>query len=475
MLDLRTYRSEQVKTAAPTPVPAAEAEISDPTRTITGEQQMDWLKESLRTTGPQWKVIGNPVMIAPVNFGARPDAAARPDQRRHRPAARGRLPLQRRPVGRLHRRPARGLQAHPQPPGRPTRSSSPATSTPAGRASCRTTPRPTPPATRPAWSSSAPRSPPNNLKDITGAPPRTASLAVEAGDHGQQPAHQVPQLRRPRLLRPRPDQPARPDGLVRHRRPRGQGHPDHLDAVVRRRRRAPARGRGRTGGRWARDGSSPFAARPCRARHRAPYRARALAAPACCSRRRPPWLARQAAERARSRAAKRRAYVLVIDGCRPDEIDEGLTPRLLALRDGGMRYPRRVVDAGDGDHPQPRDDDDRRAARPHRRAGQQRSSTARSATCATWTGPATSRSSTVIERLNRARLPDRDGAQQGVPLRHLRRPRDPPLGAAADRAGLRARAGPVHDGGRAGDDRRGRPAPGVRQPRRHRPVRPLAT
>ncbi len=72
MLDLRSYRSEMVKTAAPTPVPAAEAEISDPRRTITGKQQMDWLKESLSNNRVQWKVIGNPVMIAPVSFGAVP-------------------------------------------------------------------------------------------------------------------------------------------------------------------------------------------------------------------------------------------------------------------------------------------------------------------------------------------------------------------------------------------------------------------
>lgn len=38
--------------------------------------------------------------------------------------------------------------------------------------------------------------------------------------------------------------------------------------------------------------------------------------------------------------AGRRAYVLVIDGCRPDEIDSGLTPNLRALRDGGLRFPR---------------------------------------------------------------------------------------------------------------------------------------
>ena len=46
------------------------------------------------------------------------------------------------------------------------------------------------------------------------------------------------------------------------------------------------------------------------------------------------------AGKGRTRHAKRRAYVLVVDGCRPDEIDEGLTPNLMALRDGGLRYPR---------------------------------------------------------------------------------------------------------------------------------------
>ena len=75
MLDLRSYRSQQVATAAPTPVPAAEAEVSDPDRTILGAEQMRWLKQSL-TRGdhaPQWKVVGNPVMIAPVTFGDLPN------------------------------------------------------------------------------------------------------------------------------------------------------------------------------------------------------------------------------------------------------------------------------------------------------------------------------------------------------------------------------------------------------------------
>lgn len=38
--------------------------------------------------------------------------------------------------------------------------------------------------------------------------------------------------------------------------------------------------------------------------------------------------------------SNRRAYVLVVDGCRPDEIDSGLTPRLAALRDSGLRFPQ---------------------------------------------------------------------------------------------------------------------------------------
>jgi alkaline phosphatase D len=78
MLDLRSYRDAQVSTVVPSPAPAPEAAVSDPDRTITGRQQMDWLKESLARGRAQWKVIGNPVMIAPVNFGAVPDDALDP-------------------------------------------------------------------------------------------------------------------------------------------------------------------------------------------------------------------------------------------------------------------------------------------------------------------------------------------------------------------------------------------------------------
>ncbi|HEX2772758.1 MAG TPA: alkaline phosphatase family protein, partial [Micromonosporaceae bacterium] len=42
---------------------------------------------------------------------------------------------------------------------------------------------------------------------------------------------------------------------------------------------------------------------------------------------------------AAGRAVRRRAYVLVVDGCRPGEIDPVLTPHLHALRAGGLRFP----------------------------------------------------------------------------------------------------------------------------------------
>ena len=67
MLDLRTYRSEQVSQPAP-PAPPPDEEISDPSRTITGNGQMRWLKGSLRADRTQWKLVGNPVMVAPVVF-----------------------------------------------------------------------------------------------------------------------------------------------------------------------------------------------------------------------------------------------------------------------------------------------------------------------------------------------------------------------------------------------------------------------
>jgi alkaline phosphatase D len=73
MLDLRSYRDAQVGRQLPEPTPVPDGSVSDPDRTLTGRQQLDWLKDSLRRGRAQWKVIGNPVMIAPVDFGGVPD------------------------------------------------------------------------------------------------------------------------------------------------------------------------------------------------------------------------------------------------------------------------------------------------------------------------------------------------------------------------------------------------------------------
>jgi alkaline phosphatase D len=66
MLDLRSYRSQQDQRA-----------VGDPARTITGDRQMAWLKDGLGTSRAQWKLVGNPVMIAPVVFPPLPTTITR--------------------------------------------------------------------------------------------------------------------------------------------------------------------------------------------------------------------------------------------------------------------------------------------------------------------------------------------------------------------------------------------------------------
>ncbi|EHK87603.1 phosphodiesterase/alkaline phosphatase D [Saccharomonospora azurea SZMC 14600] len=61
MLDLRSHRSRQV--AHP-----FDRGIHDPDRTIAGRDQLGWLTDGLVTAGAQWKLVGNSVMIAPVQF-----------------------------------------------------------------------------------------------------------------------------------------------------------------------------------------------------------------------------------------------------------------------------------------------------------------------------------------------------------------------------------------------------------------------
>lgn len=61
MLDLRTYRDKQ----ASNPLDPA---IGDDDRTIAGTAQLEWLTAGLVTASTQWKLVGNPVMIAPLRF-----------------------------------------------------------------------------------------------------------------------------------------------------------------------------------------------------------------------------------------------------------------------------------------------------------------------------------------------------------------------------------------------------------------------
>jgi alkaline phosphatase D len=71
MLDLRTYRDKQLAAQV-------DPESADPDRTITGRAQMDFLKSSLTRQVSQWKLVGNPVMIAPVSFAGLPADLVQP-------------------------------------------------------------------------------------------------------------------------------------------------------------------------------------------------------------------------------------------------------------------------------------------------------------------------------------------------------------------------------------------------------------
>lgn len=83
MLDLRTYRSQQVATTDL-------GSVDDPGPTITGDAQMAWLKDGLVVPDAQWKLVGNPVMTAPVAF---PRHLRWPGDPRVGPAPAGRRPL----------------------------------------------------------------------------------------------------------------------------------------------------------------------------------------------------------------------------------------------------------------------------------------------------------------------------------------------------------------------------------------------
>ncbi|WP_068166796.1 alkaline phosphatase D family protein [Rhodococcus phenolicus] len=60
MLDLRSYRSEQVGLGP------GLREIDDPARTITGAEQMSWLTAGITSSPTRWQLVGNPVMFSPL-------------------------------------------------------------------------------------------------------------------------------------------------------------------------------------------------------------------------------------------------------------------------------------------------------------------------------------------------------------------------------------------------------------------------
>ncbi len=64
MLDLRGHRDERVD--------ADDPRTQDPDRSLTGAAQGRWLADSLTTSASQWKLVGNPVMLAPMLMPPRP-------------------------------------------------------------------------------------------------------------------------------------------------------------------------------------------------------------------------------------------------------------------------------------------------------------------------------------------------------------------------------------------------------------------
>ncbi|GGZ31382.1 alkaline phosphatase D family protein [Streptomyces poonensis] len=61
LLDLRSFRSQQVS--------IGDGDVDDPDRTLTGRAQLDWLKAGLAASDTAWRLVGNPVMIAPFALG----------------------------------------------------------------------------------------------------------------------------------------------------------------------------------------------------------------------------------------------------------------------------------------------------------------------------------------------------------------------------------------------------------------------
>jgi len=69
MLDLRSHRSKQAATVG---------EADDPGRTIVGAEQLGFLRDSLAAEDVRWKLVGNPVMFSPLLLPPAPRVVGEP-------------------------------------------------------------------------------------------------------------------------------------------------------------------------------------------------------------------------------------------------------------------------------------------------------------------------------------------------------------------------------------------------------------
>ena len=77
LLDSRSFRSPGVGGTNRNFNPLSnidEPGISDPSRTILGAQQKVWLKDRLASSTAAWRLVGNQLMMAPLNLASLPDA-----------------------------------------------------------------------------------------------------------------------------------------------------------------------------------------------------------------------------------------------------------------------------------------------------------------------------------------------------------------------------------------------------------------
>ncbi len=78
VLDTRAHRDEPIGVLLTDPIANTNPAISDPKRTILGSAQKRWLKDGLRRSRAQWKLVGTQVMISHLKWGNIPDEVAQP-------------------------------------------------------------------------------------------------------------------------------------------------------------------------------------------------------------------------------------------------------------------------------------------------------------------------------------------------------------------------------------------------------------